>query len=1034
MSFLSDVLGAQGKAAFVFATRESGAPLVHKWFDLAKPADLRAALGQALDINEAGADVYFTTSRYAGKITREHIDKDATGKLGRGRGRKRANVADVKAFWVDIDCGPTKWNKASADKRESLYPTRKKALAAISDALDAIDTLADPTYVINSGAGIHLYWCLDDALDVDTWTKIATRLRDTLLAAGLKLDRARSCDAASIMRLPGSLHWGETERLGKETAGEVLGAGRIGGIYDPEDFVKGLVASKVKPAPQERTDGPRKSSPATDIAGFEVAAGALSASLARASEASKLPPPPETDYNVQMVLTMLAARGSDLPYEEWRDVIWAVKDTGWDIAYEMLEQWCGLSTAPWAKPWEVELRKVWESDGGGTGKRITCASLVSWARKESGDTTLRFLDARESKIESDGGQLITVDHVGRKSATYVMPKLPKNYMRKPDEPGIWLRTAQVDAGQIVDEDDPDTVWEWNKLTDIDFYITDRVRSDSGEYVFTCVKIEPHSGMEVFELPTAVVSGATKVAEALNARSIFANGEKGAYNMTRYLVEQGKALLQAKAATREYSSLGWHGIDDDRGFAFGNAMFDIDGNKKVVQYSKRVAKLAKSTEPRGTLEKWKTLPALYEGADYAAAQAVILMSMGAPLHALTGERGGLVNLFTEGSGYGKTAILKTALSVWSGVADLTHPETLMMGDKTDMAAEFKLTQANSLPVGLDELTSSIHGDKTGRLQQALLRFIYGTTQGRGKSRMKSSGEEMRESGSWDTFIISTANASLESMFASDSARAADGERARVLDINGESMPYVDDFEARGIDIKELARRRDILTRVMPNNYGVAGEALLESYLTDFEETQDRVLKTFIEYQHQYGTRDRFIIAKMAIARVAWEHATELGLVNYEWEPVEELLRGAIEQQHESQRDSKSADPEALLNEYVRLHADGIAVVTHDRSGVPRQVGTNMPRKALIGRWEVDRNHLYLIRPELIKFCAENRVNIKTLLSYLERRGAVIAQTRRISLGKGLSIPGQYCAILLDASKAGIIEPPTEEQPRDENNHA
>jgi hypothetical protein len=1029
VSFLSDVLGAQGKAAFVFATREPDAQLVHKWFDLAKPADLRGALEQALDINDAGADVYFTTSRYAGKITRGYVEKGATGKLSRGRGRKRANVADIKSFWVDIDCGPAKWGKANADKRESLYPTQRKALAAVAEALDAIKTLADPTYIINSGAGIHLYWCLDEAVDVDVWSSIATRLRDTLLAAGLKLDRPRSCDAASIMRLPGSIHWGETERRGKETTGAVLGAGRIGDIYDAEEFVKGLVASKVKPKQQARPDGPRASSAATDIAGFAVAAGALSASLARASEANKLPPPPETDYNVQLVLEMLAARGSDLPYEEWRDVIWAVKDTGWEIAYEMLEQWCELSTAPWSKPWQSELRKVWESDSGGTGKRITCASLISWARKEAGDTSLRFLDARESKIESDGGQLITVDHPGRKSATYVMPKLPNNYMRKPDEPGIWLRTAQVEAGQQVDEDDDNTVWEWSKLTDIDFYITDRVRTDTGEHTFTCVKVEPHGGMEVFELPTSIVSAPSKVAEALNARSIFANGEKGAYNMTRYLVEQGKALLQAKAATREYSSLGWHGVDEDRGFALGNAMYDINGNKKVLQYSKRVAKLAKSTEPRGTLDKWKTLPALYEGKDYAAAQAVILMSMGAPLHAFTGERGGLVNLFTEGSGYGKTAVLQTALSVWSGVADLTHHETLMMGDKTDMAAEFKLTQANSLPVGLDELTSSIHGDKTGRLQQALLRFVYGTTQGRGKARMKSSGEEMRESGSWDTFLISTANAAMESLFASDTARSADGERARVLDINGESMPRVDDFAAEGISIKELARRRDILTRVMPNNYGVAGEALLESYLSDFHATADHVLDTFTKYQHQYGNRDRFIVAKMTIARVAWEHATELGLVSYDWEPIEELLRDAIIQQHEAQRESKAADPEALLNEYVRLHADGIAVVTHDRSGTPRQVGSSMPRKALVGRWEVDRNHLYLLRAELTKFCADNRVDHKSLFDYLQRRRAILVPNKKVSLGRGLSIPGQYNAILLDATAAGIIEPPTEEQDSD-----
>ncbi len=1020
MAFFADVLGSQGKGAFVFAARDEGTPLVHKWVDLSDPAAFRAALLQADDINLAGADVYFTPASYGGRIVR-HVAKGERGKLGRTRGRLRDNVQAIQSFWVDIDAGPAKWEAAGEAKRAGLYRTKAKALDGVQAALEAVGTLSDPTYIVDSGAGIHLYWCMEWGIPVDLWTRIAERLRDTLLTAGLRLDRARSRDAASIMRLPGSIHWGESDRLDDEIRGRLLG--KLSEPMDPEAFVAQLKASHVVPAgAPPRT---AKQSPSMMIGGIAVPQGALTRSLERAAKTEKLPPPKDTDYNIKLVWNMLISRGSDLAYEEWRDVIWAVKDTGWDCAYELLERWCALSDTQWAKPWESELRKVWESDNGTSTRRITCASLIAWAREESGDDALRFLDERESRIESEGGQVIAVKHPGKGEQTYVLPKLPKGFMRKEGEPGIWARIASVDEGG-ADFNEAETEFEWFKFVDIDVFLADRVTEDKGEHSLSVVKIEPCAGMEVFNLPASITSSIAKTAEALSARSIFINGAHGWKLMTRYLIEQGKTLIQNKKATDRLTALGWHGVEDDRTFVVGNTAWDIYGDKHPVQFSPRVAELAKSTKPRGTLELWKKLPALYEGPEYAPAQAMILMSMGAPLHALTGEIGGVVNLYSEGSGYGKSSVLKTALSVWSGVADNTNAETLLIGDKTDMGGEFKLTQANSLPVGLDEITGSITsgGVDRKRSQAALRQFIYNSTQGRGKTRLKSSADGLRESGSWDTFLLATANAPIETIFASDANRSGDAERARTLDLDGNTMPFISNFESAGIARTELARRKQILTNVLPNNYGVAGEALLEAYFADFDTIKARIEELMVDYTYRHSTRERFIVAKLAIARAAWEVATRIGLVDYQWPPIEACIVDAIVAQHAARKESTSSDPDTLLNEYIRLHASQFAMVKHI-NGKPVPYGSRPPRDPLVGRWEVDYNRLYLLRAELRAFCADNRVNLNTLDEYLKRTRCVLHKGIKVSLGKGHGISGQQYAIAIDPIKAGIVAPPDDE---------
>lgn len=888
---------------------------------------------------------------------------------------------------------------------------------------------------MNSGAGLHAYWCLTRPLDKDDWVRVAIRFRDTLQACGLLLDVSRAKDIASILRIPGSVHWGETERTGAEVRGALLGGGRLGDIVSPEDFIEGLLQSKVQPeartsrqaAPAARTRAPVPKGTVT-IGKFQVPAAALARSTQRAESFSLLQPPEENPYNIKLVRRTLETMGSDLGYEEWRNVIWAVKATGWDCAFEILEDWCALSTVEWGKPWQDELRRVWDSDVSPTGG-VGVGSIIAWARKQRADDNLRFLSGEDAKQAAEEKQRVVVKQTRtKKLVEFEVPKIEFPFRRRSDRPGIEVR---VPAGEDAEGE---VEWEWERFVNTDVFVVDRIYNRDNSVSVALVKIEPHDGMTPFVINAAHLASPAKTAEALANMGISCNGKRGWNHMSAYLDKQVQDLIQERRAVRKLPSLGWHRTDDGMKFAHGDFLYRENGGQELVQYTENVQALAENSRPSGSIEQWKQIIDLYSTEDYAPAQAVFLLSMGAPLARLTGEIGGMVNFFTTGSGYGKSTIMKAALSVWGAVQDPPNPNTAFLGRTTMNSAETLLSHCNSLPVCLDELTKAIENSGR-RLKDDLREFIYSATQGRGKARMKGSSDEIRDVGTWDVFLFSTSNAPLESLFASNTTNSNDAERARTLDIDGYGMPYVDNFEKSDIDEAELLRRRHILTTVMAENYGVAGQMLIEAYMEDYEGTVAAVQDAFVRYQMRYGMRDRFVVAKVAIARVAWAYATALDIIDFPWQPVEAVFTKALSDQHEARAENISGDPEAMLNEYIRQHAAHIAVVKHSAGKpVPLLTGHNV-RAPLVGRWEVDTNKLYLIRGTsegLKAFCSENRILMKDIDDYLYEKKAMRSPGAKVTLGRGLGIPGQSYVMEIDPTRAGITPPdPVQEDDEDED---
>ena len=124
-----------------------------------------------------------------------------TAAFGSETRRTQTNVLGLKALRLDIDAGPEKLKKHGPDK---VYATQKDALAACIDFFKASRLV--PTYLISSGAGLHIYYCFNESVEPAVWLSMAKALSELGRAHELKIDPSVTEDSARILRPIGALH------------------------------------------------------------------------------------------------------------------------------------------------------------------------------------------------------------------------------------------------------------------------------------------------------------------------------------------------------------------------------------------------------------------------------------------------------------------------------------------------------------------------------------------------------------------------------------------------------------------------------------------------------------------------------------------------------------------------------------------------------------------------------------------------------------------------------------------------------------
>lgn len=141
------------------------------------------ALTLAIREASVGRDVYFAVAEYR---TREN--------------RKAENAAGAFCLWMDIDVGEKKAEAGDG------YGTIEEALTAVI-CFCAAAGIPEPTHIVHSGAGLHLYWMFDLHIGCQLWLMLASKLKAIAKHLNFLADPSRTADIASILRVPGTLNY-----------------------------------------------------------------------------------------------------------------------------------------------------------------------------------------------------------------------------------------------------------------------------------------------------------------------------------------------------------------------------------------------------------------------------------------------------------------------------------------------------------------------------------------------------------------------------------------------------------------------------------------------------------------------------------------------------------------------------------------------------------------------------------------------------------------------------------------------------------
>lgn len=144
------------------------------------------SLDVLVDLTEAqgGPDVYFATATFDEPTNRTQV-----------------NVNAKKCFYLDLDAGAKKLEKHGPEK---AYETQRHALQGVKAFLAAGGP--QPTLIVSSGEGLHIYWELTEPIAGSLWSPVAKAFNKYAARAGLKVDSSVTGDSARVLRPIGRVH------------------------------------------------------------------------------------------------------------------------------------------------------------------------------------------------------------------------------------------------------------------------------------------------------------------------------------------------------------------------------------------------------------------------------------------------------------------------------------------------------------------------------------------------------------------------------------------------------------------------------------------------------------------------------------------------------------------------------------------------------------------------------------------------------------------------------------------------------------
>ena len=570
----------------------------------------------------------------------------ALGTYEKAGSRVADNVMQMKSFFLDLDCGPTK-----------EFADQETAIAELRDFC-VQHSLPTPT-LINSGRGIHVYWILSEAVGREAWWPVAERLKNLCVASGFKADPAVTSDAARILRVPSTYNYKYDTPLPVTFYGIEAPT-----TVDFEDFAE-LLGGDPIPVPTKYT---ASTTSAFQNALNENQKGSFKRLLLRTAKGTGC-------AQIEYLIKNQQTASHDL----WRSGLSIANVcTDGDKAAEL------MSSKHEDYSLEATLRKMED-----TGGPHFCSTFAMHNPEpcetcpNNGKITTPAMLTKEIAEAAPEDNILEEDVDGM-TKTISIPTFPKPYFRGQNG-GVYVRGENADG-------DPEEVCVYHH----DFYVTRRLHDvELGEVIAFALHL-PRDGVRDFIVPLAAVTSREEFRKNMSMHGVVTFG-KDIDKLMTYTAAWIKELQQTTTASEAHQQFGW--VDDTKmdEFVLGDQLITAKG----VEYNPPSAKTSGYIEkfkPKGTQERSSEILDWYNRDGMELQQFTVCGGFGTILMPLTGLYSLGIHLFGK-TGAGKTTAMYAGSSIWGDPFGLTGTTGDTLNSKMN-AAELM----HNLMLNTDEMTN------------------------------------------------------------------------------------------------------------------------------------------------------------------------------------------------------------------------------------------------------------------------------------------------------------------------------------------
>jgi hypothetical protein len=803
---------------------------------------------------------------------------------------------------------------AGADKP---YISAKAALAAVAQW--CTDTGFPTPYVIHSGGGLHCYWPFEEPVAITRWKPVADQLKNCCLSKGLRIDFSVSADAARVLRVPTTHNRKRVPIRSVEikVEGEIKSFDTYARLLESYADKKSTLA-EVKPnfdpiLDEAPTFAVENASYRTDLQ--EVSQHNFDAIVAMGDEGC---------LQIQHYINNAPKEGME---PLWRGVMSVAK---YCIDGEDKAKWLAS-----LHPYEDArtLKKLHEIKG-----PYNCETFNK--TEPSICTKCKHFGKLTNPIQLGSELKPPPVVVAPVIALVAAPVAPSQYPTPPDGYAI------NDKGVWVQYSDENGVPRITPITDTPLYATATYDRAGERYIQFTYK--EHGTLKSTIVPLTITASRDDAIKAFARVGIMVMAGRDAEFRT-YLknsISQAKKLPPMRMPT----SLGWQ---EDDSFAFDSRIFSTTGEHEVPMYG--FDNVVETMGVKGTLDGWRLVIAGVIRMERWDILAMMSVGFAAPLMKFTGLNGITFHLCGNDSGRGKTLCQRLASSIW-GV-----PDKFRVSPNTSPIAMInRLGLLGNLPLLVDEITHK------GRAEAEWFPdFLSQMSDGRGKDRMEAqTNMERRNTTTWSTLALMTSNKHMMDYLTAERSHGSEGEIRRLIEIT---------FD-REFNADELTK--SLLFDMLPQNYGVAGEAYVKWLVNNVDVARTLTKNTYAEVFKNFNATgdERFWVAGCAciLASIRIVGSNYAGIVEIPIGKIAAFLLKTIEEmRNESRRMRRTAMD--VLNEFTKRNFGKLVTVNGRMARIAGiEVAETLDRRDLCGRVEKGLEEgmidYFIEERELKSFCS------------------------------------------------------------------